>query len=242
MAQIEMPQLRCDDFLDDVGGGFVRKMSVAAQNSLLQTPGTLRIILEHFDIVICFQQKDVCLANSFHHESRRVTQISEKPDFNTGGVQEKADRIISVVRHAKGFDSNAPHFEAAAGHKNSRVKVIFKLEFDGFFGQAIAINRNAQFATEREQSLGMIGMFVRDQDPLKAFRGASNLGEALSNLAAAEAGVDQNTRVIHFEIRAIAAGAAAENRELYCHNSKGYGNPIGRAIPFLKKWQPFGFG
>jgi hypothetical protein len=39
----------------------------------------------------------------------------------------------------------------------------------------------------------------------------------MANLARAQPGVYEDARFVCFEIGAIAAGAAAENRELHCH-------------------------
>ncbi len=48
----------------DLGGGFggvhVREMPVAAQDALFEAPWTARAILQHFHVVIGFQNKDVC--------------------------------------------------------------------------------------------------------------------------------------------------------------------------------------
>ena len=65
----------------------------------------------------------------------------------------------------------------------------------------------------------MVGMFVRDENARKALGRTANGGEALARLARAEAGVNKNARLGGFEVGAVAAGTAAENRQLHGHNA-----------------------
>ena len=122
------------------------------------------------------------------------------------------------MRHAECFNSDAAYLKAVARNKNPAVEFFFELLFNRLLSQAIAVNRNSKFSTEREQPLDMIGMLVRYQDTLKALGCASDLGEALADLLSAKASINQNASVIRLEVRAIAAGTAAENGELHCHN------------------------
>jgi hypothetical protein len=124
------------------------------------------------------------------------------------------------VRHAECFNSDAAHLKAVARHKNPAVEFFFELLFNRLLSQAIAVDRNSKFATEREQPLYMIGMLVRYQDTVKALGGASELGQSLANLLSAESRINQNASVIRLQVRAIAARTAAENDELHCHNRK----------------------
>ena len=57
-----------------------------------------------------------------------------------------------------------------------------------------------------------------NQDAGQTFRGATDGGESLANLATAETGIDENARFRRFQIGAVAAGTAAEDCEL---NSNG---------------------
>jgi hypothetical protein len=63
----------------------------------------------------------------------------------------------------------------------------------------------------------MIAVFMGEENAVEAFRGTSDGREALSNLAAAESGVDEEACVVGFEVGAIPAGTAAENGELDGH-------------------------
>jgi len=81
----------------------------------------------------------------------------------------------------------------------------------------------------------MIGMFVGDQDAVEAFRGAANRGEPLADLAGAEPGIDEQSRLVRFKVRAIAAGTAAQDGESCRHaltlgRDRGPGNCFGGAM------------
>src|SRR4051812_25635229 len=60
-------------------------------------------------------------------------------------------------------------------------------------------------------------MFVCDEDAVQPFWRARNAGEFLPDLSSAESGVDEEPDFAGFEIGAVAAGTAAENRELDRH-------------------------
>ncbi len=52
VAEVKMAQIGRHDFLDAIGGGFVREMAVTAEDALLQTPRAMRTILQHLHVVI----------------------------------------------------------------------------------------------------------------------------------------------------------------------------------------------
>lgn len=60
-------------------------------------------------------------------------------------------------------------------------------------------------------------MFVCDEDAVDVFRDAGDGGQALADLASAEAGVDQKACFRRFQIRAITIRTAAQNRQLHRH-------------------------
>ena len=72
-------------------------------------------------------------------------------------------------------------------------------------------------AASAVKALDVIAMLVCDEDALEQFRRAPDLRQALPNLAAAETRIDQNPGVFGFEVSAVAAGTAAQNRESHSH-------------------------
>ena len=67
MAEIQMPQIGRHEMFDRVGGGLVGEMSVAAENALFEAPGSVRAILEHFDVMVGFQQQDIGLPKTVQY-------------------------------------------------------------------------------------------------------------------------------------------------------------------------------
>jgi hypothetical protein len=107
-----------------------------------------------------------------------------------------------------------PHiadFEAGTGAENAKIEARLQLDFDGLFRQSIAVNGNVQLGGQAEQTLNVIGMFVRDQNARQTFGAASNLQQTLADLAPAQPGINEEAGFGGFEVSTIATGTAAEN-------------------------------
>ncbi len=215
VPEIKMPQFIGHDLLSGIGGGGVRKMTVPAENALLEAPGSARIILQQFQIVIRFQDKHIRAADTLNDEFRCVTEIREETDSSCRRVKQKADGIIRVVRHTEGVDAHIVDIEAGARAEDIATDRRIDCEFDRFFSQAIAINRHVQLCGEHGQSLNVIMVLVRNENAREIFWRAADRQQAISDLPRAQAGVNEQPRFICFEISTIAAGAAAKNRELH---------------------------
>ena len=133
------------------------------------------------------------------------------------GSHEKSDRIRGVVRDGKSVDGHVANGEGIAGDEKMGVDLNLQLGFDGFAGQAIAINGHLQFCGQAGQAGDVVGMLVGDENAVNAFRGAGDGGEALANLASAETGVNQKAGFRRFQIGAIASRTAAQNCQLNRH-------------------------
>ena len=96
-------------------------------------------------------------------------------------------------------------------------------QFNGFLGQSVAVNRDVQLRRQHAQTLDVILMFVRNEDAGEAFRRSADAQQAVANLAGAQAGVDEQARLVCFEVSAIATGTAAENCELHWHACEASG-------------------
>lgn len=93
------------------------------------------------------------------------------------------------------------------------VPFAFESPKSGFLGGAIAVDRKFQFVRKREQTGDVVGVFVRDEDAGEILGRATDRGEALANLAGAEARVHEDAGFVGFHIGAIATGTAAEDGE-----------------------------
>jgi len=55
VAQEKVAQIIGHKLLGAISGCLIGEMAVAAENALLETPGSVETVLQHFDIVIGFQ-------------------------------------------------------------------------------------------------------------------------------------------------------------------------------------------
>ena len=215
-----MPQFGGHDFFSGIGGGFVGEMSVAAKDALLEAPRSARAILQHFYVVIGFEDERVGRAHAFEHELGRVAEISQEPDVRAVRAEQIANRVLRIVRNGKRFDEDIPNFKTCPGGKQTAVKFFAELKLNFLVGRAVAINRDAQLFAERGQTLNVVAVFVGDKDAGEIFRRATNGGEALADLAEAEARIHEDACLGGFHIGAIAAGTAAKDRQVNSHNGR----------------------
>lgn len=116
------------------------------------------------------------------------------------------------MRNGERVHGDVADLEARAGAENATLKLHLKLEFDCLLRESIAVKWNFQFRAEAHQSLNVVRVLMGDQDAGQTFRCASNGGEALANLAATEAGINEYARFRRFQIGAVTAGTTAKDR------------------------------
>lgn len=156
--------------------------------------------------MIGFQDQDVGGADPLNDQFGGVAEVGEKTDVSPARAQEETDRVVGIMGDAEGIDADIPDLERRSGGEDPAVQLALELLFDGFFGEAIAIDRHPElFRAEDAESLNMIAVFVGDENTMEALGGPSDLGQALPNLASAKAGVDQQPGVVRFEIGAISS-------------------------------------
>lgn len=205
MTQEEVTQFGGHELRGGLRRRGIREMTVATQNALLKAPGAMRTVLQHFHIVIGFEQQNVRAANAFDHEAGCMTQISKEADFTSGGMQEKGDGILGVMRDRERFDEHISEFKAAAGAEQAAIESCPRLSLQRFTGIAIAINRDPQFLREQQQSLDMVGMLMGYQDPGQILRRPPDSSQALPNLTAAKSCVDQDPGFVSLDIRTVSS-------------------------------------
>jgi hypothetical protein len=217
VTEIKMAQVSGHDLFGAIGGGFVGEMAVATENALFEAPGTTHTVLQHFHIVIGFQDEDVGGADALDNQLGDVAEISEKT--NVGGLraQEITDRVLRVVWNGKRFDKHVANFKTRAGGEQAAIEFGAELKFHRLLRFAIAVYGNLQFVAQNCETLNMIHVFVRDENAGEIFGRATDGSEALADLARAESGINQDAGFVGFEIGAIAIGTAAKNRQVNSH-------------------------
>ena len=216
VSQVEMAKVGRHDFLGGVGGVLVGQMTMPPGDALLEAPGTAGV-LQHLEIMIGFQHEHVGLANALEHEFGGMAEVGHKPNIARRGAEQETDRIRGIVRNAESIDDDVTEFKAAAGAEDAAIEPRLKLEFDGLFGEPIAIDRNVELGTQADQTVDVIRVFVGDQDAGQTLRNLADRSEALARLPDAETSIDQQPGFSAFQVGAIAAGTAAQNGELYSH-------------------------
>lgn len=219
VAEIQVPQFSGHNLFGGVGSTIVGKMAVPAQDALFETPRTARVIVQHFHIVIGFEQENIGGADAFYDEFGGVTEVRKKTNVARRSAQQKSNGIGGIVWHGERVHGDIADLEARTGAEHTTFKSHLKLELDGLLGEPVAVDRDIQFCPEAGKSLDVIGMFVGDQDAGQTFRRAADAGEALANLAATESGVDEDAGIRCFQVGTVTAGTAAENRQVNSHDA-----------------------
>ena len=82
-------------------------------------------------------------------------------------------------------------------------------------GMAIAVHGNAKLGGEHLETVNVVGMFVGDQDAIEPFRGAVQIKQGGSDALGAETAVNEHPHAWRFQIRRVATGSTAQDRELH---------------------------
>jgi len=217
MAKKKVLQVCRHNLRSDLGGGFVGQVTMPAEDSLLGAPRTSSIFLEHFDIMIGFEDQNVGGADSFDDKPGGVAEIGEKTEIAALGAEQKSDGIIGVVGDAEGLDVDAAELEGGPRTEEAKIELLSELQLDGFFGEAIAIDGNLKLGGEHAEALGVVGMFVGNKNSAQVFRRPTDAQQTLADLARAQSRVEQQARVLRFQVGAVATGTAGEDGQSCRH-------------------------
>ena len=217
VGEVKVAQVGGHDLRDGLGGSFVREMAMAAKDALFEAPRTARAILQHLHIVVRFEDKDVRSARALNHQLGHVAEIGDEPEVTGGGVEQKTDRVLGVMRDGEGVHEHVGDFKARAGVEEPAIETGFEDVFKFVLGGAVAVNGDVEFLRDAGESLNVVGVFVGDENGGEIFRRAPDAGEALADLARAEPGVHKYPRLSGFNVGTIPAGAAAENGQFDGH-------------------------
>lgn len=213
VAEVDVAEVGTDDFRGGVGSGGITEVAVSAEDALFGGPRSAGIFLEEFEVVVGFEDEDVGGADALDDEFGGVAEVGEEADVAGGGAEEESDGVLGVVGDGERIDGDIAEVEGAAGLELPEGEGDFALAVDGFGGEAVAVDGDTEFSGDGAEAHDMVGMLVGDEDPVEGFGGAADTGEALADLAAAEAGIDEQARFCGFEVGAIASGTAAEDGE-----------------------------
>ena len=89
-------------------------MPGAAHHALLDVPG-VRADLQHFQIVIGFQDQKISFAQMMLHQLRHVAEVGDDGDFFSVGAESVAHRVRGIVRNRECGDFDIPNYEFNPG-------------------------------------------------------------------------------------------------------------------------------
>jgi len=111
VACASIEDFRIGEKITDHGVG---EVAGAAHHALFNVPG-IGTDLEHFEIVIGFQDQEVGFAQVLFNELGKVAEIGDDGDFRAVGAESVADGIDRVVRDGEGIDLDVADLETLAG-------------------------------------------------------------------------------------------------------------------------------
>ena len=71
----------------------------------------MRTLLQHFDVVIRFQNQHVAAFHALKDQLRGVAEIRQKANLSSSGAQNKTNWILGVMRDAKRFNNNVSNLK-----------------------------------------------------------------------------------------------------------------------------------
>lgn len=211
MAEIQVTQVSGHDVFDRIRTGLIGKMTVTAQDPLFQTPRTSRTFLKHFHVVVGFEHQCVGMAYAFADQSCEMAEVGGKTNVPRRGAQDKANRVLRIMRDAEGLNGNIADFKTRARGKEVKLRSQPENTFDFVLGVAVAIHRDPQLISQADESADMVGMLMSGQNSRKVFWSATDAGHPQADLPWAEPGVHQNTNLAGFHVGAIAGRTAPED-------------------------------
>src|SRR5690242_6977089 len=191
-------------------------MAGAAHHTLLDKP-RVGANLEHFEIVIRFEDQKIALAQMLLHVFGHVAEIRGKGGLCSVRTERKANRIDGIVR-----DHERIHFDVADFKALARANVLNTLHFLEWAGwkhlQDFAMRRlgkicrAAPFAGHLREASGMVGMLMGDENHVDSLRaGAAKGFKTAEDFLAAQPGVNKESRMLRFEQRGVARAAGGQN-------------------------------
>ena len=191
-------------------------MTRAAHYALLDVP-RIGTDLQHFQIVIGFEDEEVGFAQVMFYQLGHVAEVGDDGNFFAVRAEGVADGISGVVRNRECGD-----FDVADYKFNSGANVFYTLDF-GFWAIAIhflnfAMGRGGEvggtfpLAGHLREAVGVVAVLVGDEDAVHFFGArAAKSFKAPQHFFFAEPGVDEESGAPRFEQRGVARAAGRQD-------------------------------
>ena len=226
MAEVEVFHGVGDDFGGDLGGSVVGEMAVPGEDALLDGPGALDVVLEEAEVVVGLEDEGARGADALDDKLGGVAEVGEEADIAEGVVEHEADGVVGVMRNGEAVDLKVAEGDGGARFEELPLGEAGHLGVEELGGEAVAIDGNGVAFGEDGEAADVVAVLVGEEDGLDVGDGATDGGEAEFDLFSAEAGIDEDARVLGLEVGAVAAAATSEDGE----TQHGYVSVFWRAI------------
>src|SRR5215471_16225894 len=147
-------------------------MSMPRLDALFHRPGTVRVVLQKFFVVIGLDNKCLHMAQPFHDHFGNVTEIGNKSETAGTGGKHEPERIDRVVRDGKRLHRHVADRKLRAGRKEPPIAASLP-ETGGpkrFGGEPIAINWQIKFVAENLKAADVIGVLMGENHAIELLR------------------------------------------------------------------------
>ncbi len=195
-------------------------------DALFHRPGTVRVVLQKFFIVIGLDHQCLHMAQPFHDHFGNVTEIGNKSEAAGTGGKHEPERIDRVVRHGKRLHCHVADRKLRAGGKEPPIAASLHQTAGPkrFGGEPIAINRQIKFVAEDFKAADVIGVLVGQNHAVELLRRNAALLQTQYHLARAQPTIHENPAMIGCHQRAVPRTSAAE------HGQAEHGSQDSRVI------------
>jgi hypothetical protein len=187
-------------------------VAVAAHDSLFDGPG-VGADLEHFEVVIGFEQQEVGASEVDSDGVGEIAQVSGNGDLDAFGFERESDGVGGIVRDGEAIDFDIADSEARSGLEEREARDEFA-PGDGGRGQERAVDRDVELAGDGGDAGDVIGVLVGDEDGVDGFGIDIDGGETLEGFLAAQSGVDQDSGAAGGDQGGVAGAGRGEDGDL----------------------------
>ena len=193
----------------------IGKMASAGENALLNNPG-IRPHLQHFQIVIGFQNQAVGIAQMNFYQFWKVAEVRDDGHLDAFGAESEANRVGSVMRNRErvyvyiadsemlagmhGFDATQTFFQAIGKNTLQRI--------ESWFGN---VKRGFIETQHLRQAVAVIGMFVGDENSVDSVESSFAGGQSGESFAFAKSAINEEAGARSFEQRDVAGTAGSQD-------------------------------
>lgn len=193
----------------------IGKMASAGENALLHNPG-IRTHLQHFQIVIGFQNQAVGIAQMNFYQFWKVAEVGDDGHLDAFGAESEANWIGGIVRNGEGMHVNIPDSEMLAGmHGFDATQTFFQAigknplqRIESWFGN---VKRGFIETQHLRQAVAVIGMFVGDENSVDLIESNFAGGQSGEGLALAKAAINEEAGARSFEQRDVAGTSGSQD-------------------------------